>query len=47
MVLENNKLMAISGGKVTGKVGLGLFIAALGSFIVGIVDGFLRPLKCN
>lgn len=47
MVLENKKLMLVNGGGVGKKVGFGIFFAALGSFLVGLVDGFLRPLKCN
>ena len=47
MVLENDSLMTIVGGKALENVGIGIIIAALGSFIVGIIDGFLRPLKCN
>ena len=47
MVLENDNLMMIIGGKTVKNVGIGIIIAALGSFIVGIIDGFLRPLKCN
>lgn len=47
MVLENNELINIVGGASTKKIGIGIIIAALGSFIIGIVDGFLRPLACN
>ena len=47
MVLEKDNLMMIIGGKTAQNVGIGIIIAALGSFIVGIIDGFLRPLKCN
>lgn len=47
MVLKNNDLMKINGGGTGKKIGLGIFFAALGSFLVGVVDGFLRPLKCN
>ena len=47
MVLENENLLSIVGGKTAKNVGIGIIIAALGSFIVGIIDGFLRPLKCN
>lgn len=47
MVLEKEKLITIYGGASTKNIGLGLIFAALGSFIVGIIDGFLRPLKCN
>ena len=47
MVLDNKKLLTIYGGSSAKKVGIGIIIAAFGSFIVGIIDGFLRPLKCN
>ena len=47
MVLKNEELTEITGGGTGRNVGIGIIIAALGSFIVGIVDGFLRPLKCN
>jgi len=47
VVLEDNELIEIIGGKAANKIGIGVLIAALGSFIVGIIDGFLRPLACN
>lgn len=47
MVLENENLLRIIGGNSVKSVGIGIILAALGSFIVGIIDGFLRPLKCN
>lgn len=47
MVLSNDNLMMITGGATAKNVGIGIIIAALGSFIVGLIDGFLRPLKCN
>ena len=47
MVLSNEKLIKITGGATVKNVGIGIIIAALGSFIVGLIDGFLRPLKCN
>lgn len=46
-MLEKNELIKITGGASSGKIGIGIIIAALGSFIVGIIDGFLRPLACN
>lgn len=46
-MLENNELMSIIGGGTSKKIGFGIIFAALGSFIVGIIDGFLRPLACN
>lgn len=47
MVLNENELINIYGGASTKKIGIGVILAALGSFIVGIIDGFLRPLACN
>ncbi len=47
MVLENKELIDINGGGTGKKIGFGIFFAALGSFLVGVIDGFLRPLKCN
>ena len=47
MVLDKEKLITVYGGSTAKNVGLGIIIAALGSFIVGIIDGFLRPLRCN
>ena len=47
MVLKNDELINIHGGASNKGIGVGIIIAALGSFIVGIIDGFLRPLACN
>lgn len=47
MVLEKEKLINVYGGASIKNVGLGIIIAAFSSFIIGIIDGFLRPLKCN
>ena len=47
MVLNKNELECVVGGGSSGKIGIGIILAALGSFIVGIIDGYLRPLKCN
>ncbi len=47
MVLKNDDLTLIIGGSSAKNVGIGIIIAAIGSFIVGLIDGFLRPLKCN
>lgn len=43
--LEKNEMMMINGGAVN----LG-FWALIGSgivFMIGLIDGFVRPLKCN
>ena len=44
-VLNDKILYEISGGGLSKSAMLGL--AALGVFIVGVFDGFFRPLKCN
>ena len=43
--LEKEELMNISGGGY--KWGLGALIAGGVTFIIGLIDGLLRPLKCN
>lgn len=47
MVLKKDELMKIQGGASGKGVGIGIIFAALGSFIIGLIDGFLRPLACN
>lgn len=47
MVLSNQELISINGGASYKNIGIGIILSALGSFIVGIIDGYLRPLKCN
>ena len=44
-VLTNEKLQEVSGGAVSKAMLLGA--AAVGIFIIGVFDGFFRPLKCN
>lgn len=43
--LNDKELMSIDGGAV--KIGLVVGIAAGITFIVGLIDGIIRPLKCN
>lgn len=47
MVLEKENLLSIVGGAYSKKISLGIIAAAFGSFIIGIIDGYLRPLACN
>lgn len=47
MVLNKEDLLNVIGGSSSGKIGLGIIITAVGTFIIGLIDGFLRPLKCN
>lgn len=44
MKLNDAELMAIEGGI---KYTLLAAIGAIGVFIAGVIDGILRPLKCN
>lgn len=41
--IDKNELKQIEGG----GVGLGLAIIAGAVFIIGVIDGYVRPLKCN
>jgi len=47
MVLSKNELTNVVGGGTSKAWGLGILFAALGTMIVGIIDGFMRPLSCN
>lgn len=42
--LSSNELNEIHGG---GGISLGLAIFAGITFIIGVIDGYVRPLKCN
>lgn len=41
--LKKDELMNVSGG----GFGLGLLIGAGVVFLIGVIDGYMRPLKCN
>ena len=41
--LSSNELNEIHGGGIS----LGLAIFAGVTFIIGVIDGYVRPLKCN
>jgi len=41
--LEKKELMSVTGG----GLGLGLLITAGVVFIIGVIDGYVRPLACN
>lgn len=43
--LKKQELMKVNGGGIS--VGLGLLIGAGVVFIIGLIDGFVRPLGCN
>ena len=44
-MLTDNEMLNIEGGKVKWSV-IGLIGGVL-TFLAGIIDGYLRPLKCN
>ena len=43
--LEEQELQEVQGGGIS--LGTGLLIVAGVTFIVGFIDGIVRPLKCN
>lgn len=43
--ISKNELRSINGGGFS--LGLGILIGGLGAFFIGVVDGFVRPLKCR
>ena len=42
--LTSSELLQINGGV---KWKIGMFLAAGVSFIIGVIDGYLRPLPCK
>ena len=42
--LNDKELMAINGGF---SFGLGIAIGAGITFLLGVIDGYVRPLRCN
>ncbi len=45
MRLSNEELLNITGGGIS--IGVAAGIGALITFIIGVVDGYLRPSKCS
>ena len=43
--LNDKELMEVNGGGIS--LGTGLLIVAGVCFVVGIIDGIVRPLKCR
>ncbi len=44
-MLTDKELLNISGGSI--KWTLALVAGTIITFIAGVIDGYLRPLKCN
>jgi len=45
-IISNQELMNIHGGQIAWGI-VGLVLAGIVAFAVGILDGFKRPLRCN
>lgn len=45
MKLNDQELQQITGGAA--RIGLGLLIASGITFLIGLVDGYIRPLACR
>jgi len=43
--LSKEELMDVTGGGI--GIGTGLIITAITTFVVGVIDGIIRPLRCN
>lgn len=43
--LKEEELKEISGGWISATKVLGIIGAA--TFLIGVIDGFVRPLRCN
>ena len=46
MKLEDNDLVTVSGGGFKFGVAAAVIIG-IGAFLIGVLDGFLRPLSCR
>lgn len=44
-ILNKNELLGCSGGAFSLSLGLGI-IAGI-TFIIGVIDGYIRPLRCR
>ena len=45
MVLTQEELIETQGGGV--KIGLFAVLGGIITFVVGMIDGYIRPLSCN
>lgn len=44
-ILDSNELKDVRGGGLIFKIAMG--VLTVGSFVIGVIDGYLRPLKCR
>lgn len=48
MVINDNELSNIYGGASASKAAsIGILFGIIATFIIGVIDGFKRPLACN
>ena len=48
MVIKDNELLTIYGGASASKAAsLSIIFGIIATFIIGVIDGFKRPLACN
>lgn len=45
-MIDKEELVNIKGGAIAWKY-IGIAVGAVISFAIGVIDGYLRPLKCN
>lgn len=45
--LTNEELHNINGGAIKLSVGAYLIIGGAASFVIGLINGYLRPLACS
>ena len=46
IILKNEELLEIVGGDGGLSLGFGLIFGGIVVIVAGIIDGYLRPLKC-
>ena len=45
-MLTEKELIKVTGGEAS-SLGIGAIIGGIATFIIGVIDGFLRPLSCH
>lgn len=44
-MMTEQELKTINGGGI--NIGFGILLGGLATFIIGLVDGYIRPLACH
>jgi hypothetical protein len=45
VLMSNNDMKLVNGGAIS--IATGILIVSGIIFLIGVIDGFVRPLKCN